>query len=354
MILTDDDKEFLADFENQLSSESVDASQVEEEEPTDTTVEEEEEPTPDPVEKEKEEEEQPTIVTFDNVNNEGSEEEEPEQEDKTTDKEPEVDLQEFYAQVMKPFKANGKTIEIRKAEEAIQLMQMGANYTRKMQDISKHRKTIATLEEHGIKDEQELLFLLDLKNKNPEAIKKFFKDNEIDPFEIDTNSDVNYTPQAHVISEKTLDAREVLDELNSTPEGSKTLTMISDTWDDESTRFMWDNPQAFKHIHEQRVNGVYDIIMNEIERQTILGLLNPNGSLMEKYNTVSNQMVQGHTNSNTEKPIETRVAQRSAQRPNKRAQAASTPRTSKRTSFVLDDLLNLDDDAFIKAMENKL
>lgn len=349
MIMTDEDKEFLATFENQLTSGSVSEENTEVKELDDVEDEElqqEEEEETDTTEVE----EQKEIVTFDNVQTDPEEQ----QEESSDEPDPVVDHEEFYKKVMQPFKANGKTIEIRKPEEAIQLMQMGANYTRKMQDISKHRKTIATLEEHGIKDEQELLFLLDLKNKNPEALKKFFKDNEIDPFEIDTSSDVNYIPQAHVISEKTLDAREVLDELNSTPEGSKTLTVISETWDDESTRFMWDNPQAFKHIHEQRVNGVYDLVMAEIERQTILGSLDPNGSLMEKYNIVSNQMIQGHTNSNTQKPIETRVAQRSAQRPNKKAQAASTPRTSKRTSFVLDDLLNLSDDDFVKAMENRL
>lgn len=349
--MTDEDKEFLASFENQLTSSSVseENTEVKELDEEEEEQQQEEESSIDDTVVEKE----PTTVTIDNGQIETNQEED---QDSTDDTEQELDVnhEEFYKQIMQPFKANGKTIEIRKAEEAIQLMQMGANYTRKMQDISKHRKTIATLEEHGIKDEQELLFLLDLKNKNPEALKKFFKDNEIDPFEIDTNSDVNYTPQAHVISEKTLDAREVLDELNSTPEGSKTLTVISETWDDESTRFMWDNPQAFKHIHEQRVNGVYDLVMAEVERQTILGSLDPNGSLMEKYNIVSNQMAQGHTNSNTQKPIETRVAQRSAQRPNKKAQAASTPRTSKRTSFVLDDLLNLSDDDFVKAMENRL
>ena len=66
-------------------------------------------------------------------------------EPKETDTE-EVDYQEFYSQVMKPFKANGKMVELRSPDEAVQLMQMGSNYTQKMQEIASARKLLKTLE----------------------------------------------------------------------------------------------------------------------------------------------------------------------------------------------------------------
>lgn len=270
-----------------------------------------------------------------------------------------VDYQGFYDTVMKPFKANGKTIELRNAEEAIQLMQMGANYTRKMQEISKHRKTIATLQENGIKTDEDLAFILDIKNKNPEALQKFFKDNDIDPFDVDTSAEVNYKPKVKMVSEEVLETRAVLDELNSDPDGAKTLRLIADTWDEESTRFMWNNPSAFGIIHEQRVSGVYDQIMNEIHRQTTLGMLNTTGSILEKYNIVGNQLFGAGepNNGTTRKPIDTRVASRSSTpSSNRKAKAARSPSaTGKRSSsVVLEDLMNLDDDKFLEAMKNRV
>lgn len=360
MVISDSDKAFLEEFEKELEEANTDpvedkqelegdtdnGLQKQEEEQFQTDPEEE---VTDPVDEGEEE----SAFT-------GSEQEEEENGDDpdtsaAAENQEQVDYEGFYGQIMKPFKANGKTVEIRKPEEVISLMQMGVNYTRKMQEISEHRKTIATLAEHGVTTEEELLFLLDLKNKNPEALKKFFKDNEIDPFDINVNEDVNYVPEAHTISEKTIDARAILNEIQSTPEGSTTLEILAKDWDTESTQFMWDNPQSFQIIHEQRVSGVYDQIMNEINRQTMLGLLPPNGSIMEKYNIVGNQLAGvGKPEDTTRKPIDTRVARSSAQRQNTKAQAASSPRGGKRTSFVLDDLLKLDDDEFVKAMDKML
>lgn len=348
-----DDEEFLKEFDDLIeegeakaedtptdvdAQEDVDLPSAEEE----TTLEEEEEVL---------EEESDTSGS-----SEGEEEETVETEEPESDTPP-VDLSAFYESVMKPFKANGKTIEIKNPEDAQQLMKMGANYTRKMQEISSHRKTIATLEEHGITSESELAFLIDLKNKNPEAIQKLFKESGIDPFDIDTTKDVNYKPKVNMVSEKTLDARSVLDDLRSTPSGSETLNLIADTWDNESTSFMWDNPQSFQIIHEQRESGVFDKIMHEVDRQTALGYLSPNQSIMEKYNIVGNQLfLDGQPNdNNTRKPIDTRTATRSsANRSSDRAKAASSPRASKRTSMVLEDYSKLSDSDFLKAMADKL
>lgn len=341
-----DDEEFLKEFDDLIDGAESETSDA----PTDTQVQEEIElpSTEDETPVEEEEE-----VLEEESDTSGSGEEEPEEEFDTSS----VDLSAFYNSVMKPFKANGKTIEIKNPEDAQQLMKMGANYTRKMQEISSHRKTIATLEEHGITSEAEIAYLIDLKNKNPEAIQKLFKESGIDPFDIDTTKDVNYKPSVNMISEKTLDARSVLDDLRSTPSGSETLNLIADTWDNESTSFMWDNPQSFQIIHEQRESGVFDKIMHEVDRQTSLGYLSPNQSIMEKYNIVGNQLfLDGQPNdNNTRKPIDTRTATRSsANRSSDRAKAASSPRASKRTSMVLEDYSKLSDSDFLKAMADKL
>lgn len=338
-----DDEEFLKEFDDLIVEGEADTTDT----PTDTEDQEEIE-VPSGEEETLEEEE---VTAEEETDTSGSSEEEEELDTSS------VDLSAFYNSVMKPFKANGKTIEIKNPEDAQQLMKMGANYTRKMQEISSHRKTIATLEEHGITSESEIAFLIDLKNKNPEAIQKLFKESGIDPFDIDTTKDVNYKPSVNMISEKTLDARSVLDDLRSTPTGSETLNLIADTWDNESTSFMWDNPQSFQIIHEQRESGVFDKIMHEVDRQTSLGYLSPNQSIMEKYNIVGNQLfLDGQPSSNnTRMPIDTRTATRSsANRSSDRAKAASSPRASKRTSMVLEDYSKLSDSDFLKAMADKL
>ncbi|AMD43409.1 hypothetical protein ZC03_022 [Pseudomonas phage ZC03] len=370
------DEEFIKNFEQSLDSlqeelknqpeeeeeeETAQDSQVDEDLPEDDVEPEEEAELDETVEQEEEQDHNQEIEEEKEENepapvpqNEGLKEQKPEQKEPVQDSD--INYKEFYETVMKPFKANGKTIELRNAQEAIQLMQMGANYTRKMQEISKHRKTIATLQENGITTDEELAFLLDLKNKNPEAIKKFFKDNNIDPFDVDTSTEVNYKPKVKMVSEEVLETRAILEELNSDPEGAKTLRLIADTWDDESTRFMWNNPSAFKIIHEQRVSGVYDQIMNEIDRQTTLGILHPHGSILEKYNIVGNQLFGQPQNDTTKQPIDTRKASRSsAPSSTKRAKAARAPNSGKRTSsVVLEDLMNLDDDKFLEAMKNRL
>ena len=368
------DEEFLSNFNQNLDSLQAELDQEEEEtevqDDTDTKVEdtlenpeeEDEEDQEDPeVEQEGEEEEDESSSTFPSTDTtvpSGSGKEKKASQEKE-ERKSDVDYKGFYNTVMKPFKANGKTIELRNAEEAIQLMQMGANYTRKMQEISKHRKTIATLQENGIKTDEDLAFILDIKNKNPEALQKFFKDNDIDPFDVDTSAEVNYKPKVKMVSEEVLETRAILDELNSDPEGSKTLRLIADTWDEESTRFMWNNPSAFGIIHEQRLSGVYDQIMSEINRQTTLGTLSTTGSILEKYNIVGNQLFGAGQpqNGTTRKPIDTRVGSRSSTHSsNPRAKAARSPgATGKRSSsVVLEDLMNLDDDKFLEAMKNRV
>ena len=370
------DEEFLSNFDQNLDSLQAELDQEEEdtevEDDTDTEVEdtlenteeegeEDQEEDDEDSEVEQEEEEEESSSTFPSTDTtvpSGSDREKKSSKEKE-ERKSDVDYKGFYNTIMKPFKANGKTIELRSPEEAIQLMQMGANYTRKMQEISKHRKTIATLQENGIKTDEDLAFILDIKNKNPEALQKFFKDNDIDPFDVDTSAEVNYKPKVKMVSEEVLETRAILDELNSDPDGAKTLRLIADTWDEESTRFMWNNPSAFRIIHEQRLSGVYDQIMNEINRQTTLGTLSTTGSILEKYNIVGNQLFGAGQpqNDTTRKPIDTRVGSRSSTpSSNRKAKAARSPgATGKRSSsLVLEDLMDLDDDKFLEAMKNRV
>jgi hypothetical protein len=114
---------------------------------------------------------------------------------------PTINYEEQYNRLMAPFKANGKMITLNSPEELIQLAQMGANYTRKMQDIQPHRKVLQMLQNNGLLDEGKLSFLIDLDKKDPEAIKKLIKDTGMDPLDIDTSVEPDYKEGNHIVSD---------------------------------------------------------------------------------------------------------------------------------------------------------
>lgn len=201
-----------------------------------------------------------------------------------------VDHKAFYEQIMTPFKANGKTIELKSPEEAIQLMQMGANYTRKMQSIQPHRKVLTMLENNGLLDENRLSYLIDLDKKNPEAIQKLIKEAGIDPLQIDTEAEPTYLEGSHKVSDAEVNFRSNLDELSSTPTGKETLHIINSTWDETSKEVLWGEPSLMTIIHAQRDTGVYDRITTEVDRQKMLGKIAPDTPFLKAYKDVGDAL----------------------------------------------------------------
>lgn len=285
-------------------------------------------------------------------------------EDKT-----EVDHKAFYEQIMKPFKANGKTIELRTPEEAIQLMQMGANYTRKMQDIQPHRKVLTMLQNNDLLNEDKLDYLISLDKKDPEAIKKLIKDAGIDPVDIDMSTDSNYLGGNHVVTDEHVKFQSTVQELGSTDTGRETLTLIDKNWDDTSKEFLWKNPEVMTSIHEQRESGVYQLIVDEVERQRTLGNIAPNTPFMKAYTQVGDAMVEAAKNGSngSEKPngsveekpepklIETRAATpKQVVKDGDKVSAASPTRSTPKTAKALVNPLEMKDDEFLKMMENRV
>lgn len=196
----------------------------------------------------------------------------------------------FYDKVMAPFIANGKEIKLNSPEEVIQLMQQGANYTRKMQAIAPHRKMLTMAQNNGI-TEDKLSFLIDLEKGNPEAIQKFLKDKGVDPLTIDTESEPTYREGTHKVSDTEVAFRTNLDELSSTPAGKETLQTINSTWDDASKEVLWGEPALMTVIHAQRESGVYDLITTEVDRRRMLGQIAPDTTFFDAYRMVGDDLV---------------------------------------------------------------
>lgn len=284
----------------------------------------------------------------------------------TTEAKP-VDHKAFYDLMMTPFKANGKTIELRSPEEAIQLMQQGANYTRKMQDIAVHKKHLTMLENNGLLDEDKLAYLIDLDKKNPEAIKKLIKESGIDPLEIDVNAPAAYTAGNHKVSDDEVKFRTVLDAVGATPEGKETLQVMNTGWDQASKDALWSQPDVMEVIHEQRLSGVYQQVADEIERQRILGTIKPGTPFLDAYRSVGNfmgerGMLKGVAQKQTASaapapvaPVATKVAApKSAVTNNQQVAAAAVTRTGGKRTPAVANLANLSDDAFMQQFAGRL
>ena len=268
----------------------------------------------------------------------------------------EVDYKAGYEQIMAPFKANGKTMQVKSVEEAIQLMQMGANYTRKMQELQPHRKTLLMLENNGLLDEGKLSFLIDLDKKNPEAIKKLLQDANINPLDVDMDQESTYQEGNHKVSDEEAQFRLVLDELNSNPVGRETLQTINSTWDQASKEVLWKQPEVMNTINAQRENGVYARITTEIDRRRTLGVIQVGVPFLEAYRVVGDELHKAGAFNDLFKPkapavapVATRAAMPKPTGLDPKAEAAAVHRGSpSKTTSPLEAMQKASDDEFLK------
>jgi len=203
---------------------------------------------------------------------------------------PALNYAEIGELIMKPFKANGKMIEIKTPDEAVKLMQMGAHYTRKMQAIQPHRKVLTMLENNGLLDEDRLGFLIDIDKKNPEAIKKLIKDAGIDPLEIDTGVEPAYEGGSHKVTDAEMDFSTAVEDLVSSDGGKESLEVFNTTWDQASKELVFAEPGLLQTMHTQKQNGIYDRIAAEIDRQRTLGTITVNTPFISAYQTVGTEL----------------------------------------------------------------
>ena len=323
----------------------------------------EEEPKEELTEESKEE---PNKEEENNSSDSGSKEENKEESSKEAEKKEEskeqpseksatIDYKKFYEKIMTPFKANGKVISLKTPEEAIQLMQMGANYTRKMQAIAPYKKTLLMLENNGLLDEDKLSFLIDLDKKNPEAIKKLIKDAGIDPMDIDTSTEPQYKEGSHKVSNEEAAFMTVLDDLKQSQDGMQTIKEINSNWDDASKNILWSSPDIMRTIHQQRENGVYQLIVDEMERQRTLGNISPETPFLVAYKQIGDALV-----ANKQKAVPQPVAVKaktvktSTVKNNEKAKAAAPNRTTPSAPKRFINPLAMSDEEFLKQMKDRL
>lgn len=365
------DEEFMSmpepDFSNiETEEEDVPAEDLQEEPEQDIDESEdgaEEEASADDEEHQDEDElEEPET---DDGSTESEEEEYTESDEDTDDVDNSEESDQYKEQLDKlftPFKANGREMKVDSVDEAIQLMQMGANYAKKMSAIKPSLRLVKTMQKHDV-SEQDLSFFIDLKKKDPKAIARYLKDAGVDPLDLDLEGSSEYKPKSYTASDQEVDFSQTLQELKDLPGYKETLDIVGNKWDDQSRTLVTNNPQSLHIIREHVETGVYDKVMAEVDKRRMLGQLNGLSDL-EAYDTVGAQMYgqqeQGAQEPTPEPTPQRKVVKRvsaakkaDAPKNNSRKQAASLPskRAAKTNSNQEYDPLAMSDDEFEKMYE---
>ena len=188
----------------------------------------------------------------------------------------------------KPFKANGRELSITNADDAVRLMQMGANYSKKMEQLKPKQALLKVLEENHLDNQERLGYLLDLANKKPEAIAKLIKESEIDLYEFDIEQAEGYAPQL-TITEPTA-FEDTLQELLASNNSMYEVVNHMGTWDSQSKEAIFNEPNILRAVSEQKANGMYDKIVDTIETERMFGRLT-NMPYLQAYGIVEQQLM---------------------------------------------------------------
>lgn len=277
-------------------------------------------------------------------------------EPKAEDKPEAINYEAEHTRLLEPFTANGKQIKVDSVDEARRLMSMGAGYHKKMASLKPILKVAKLLEQNGLMDETKINYLIDLHTKQPAAITHLLKDANIDPHEVDMDTDVQYTPQARTVSDKELQLDEVLENIQDSPTYSRTLTVITKEWDAQSQSVLVNSPQLISTINEQVSNGDYDQVTALVERERALGNL-LGMSDIDAYYTLGDQLARkGHLVSQQKQNKTESPAMSPAEKPaplaeevRRRKKSAAVTRTSPSVqSTEVPDILGMSDEEFAK------
>ena len=277
-----------------------------------------------------------------------------------SEKQDEPDYKAMYEKLLTPFKANGREIAVKGVDDAISLMQMGANYNKKMAALKPNLKLMKLLENNGLLNEEKLSYLIDLDKKNPDAINKLVKDSGLDPLDMGADKAGDYKPNTYTVDDRELDLDAVLDDIQATPTYNQTLDIVSNKWDGASKQVIANTPQLLKVINSHVQLGIYDLISKEIESERMFGRLEGMSDI-EAYRQVGDSLQArgafAHLNkTETPKPQvvqpKSKTVDNDKLREKKLAASSTKPASASQVSQDYNPLA-LSDDAFSKLVNDK-
>lgn len=211
--------------------------------------------------------------------------------------EPYIDYKSEYEKITAPFKASGKTIQVRDSNEVISLMQKGVDYTKKQQALKPRLKELQILENQNMLGDN-LGYAIDLFNGNTKALAKLIKERNIDISELSPNmygeeedNSPDYTPTNYSISDAEMRLKDVELTLKDSPNFQRLFTTLTELDDDSKAKFR-NNPDLLLRLNEHMDSGLYDQIQNELEHRRIVGDASVDGkNFYDAYTAVGNEIL---------------------------------------------------------------
>jgi len=266
----------------------------------------------------------------------------------------EFDYESAYKKVSEPFKANGIDMQVKDPQDIVRLMQMGANYQKKMAQLKPNLKLIKMLEKNELLDEGRLHNLIDLSKKNPKAIAKLVEESDVDPLDIDKDVPTDYQPTDYSVTDKEYNLDAVLDEIKDTDTFNKTINVLTKEWDPQSKATISDYPEIISIINAHMGNGVFEKVNAVLQQEKTLGKL-AGVPDVDAYRQIAEHMhkngfLQNTTNNPTGTPkVSSKTDEKAdADRNKKRKAVAPVKQTTTQKSKTEDDFLGLSDEEFMK------
>ena len=295
------------------------------------------------------------VISKPEINNVKPEEEKKEtKEDKPTEQVDSIDYKAAYETIFKPFKANGKEITPRNLDDVVKLMQMGANYTKKMQTLAPVKRAYESLNKADIKEE-DLNFLIDIHKGDVEAIKQLLQRHNIDPIDLDLESSNYKANRRNIASDEDVEFSDVLRDVDSSL--PKIQEILNNKWDEASKQKLVKDPKLLRALHEEIELGRFDEVQARVELEKTFGRYQGYSDL-EAYIDVVTKMVNEqaknvtptHTTKVEDKPktTPTKIPDKS-----KAAPVRGKPK-NQGAKMTVQDLLSMSDDEFNKLSINDL
>lgn len=211
------------------------------------------------------------------------EEEEDLSEEQTEDSEEETltDDDSVWAEISKPFKANGKMMTVSSPQEAIRLMQMGIGSQPIIQEYNANRPLIKALQENDLLDEGTINLMIEAKKGNLGAYKSLlttlgFDEEQFDDLQYSEELD-GYQPQNHIKSAEALNFKDSLDNLDTNyPEVSDKVKQTLVSFQDGSLNLVSRQPEILEVLANITKNGFMDEVLAETEKAYLLGYVPEN------------------------------------------------------------------------------
>lgn len=204
-----------------------------------------------------------------------------------------IDIQnkiKTYDEIFSPFKAGKQTIEIKNADECRQLMQKGVDYARKMQGINKKQKLLRLLEEYDISDPNKLSYAIDIINGDKEALSKLFNEKEIDPLDI-TPSESTYKTKDYSKSDEQIRLEQIVEDIKDRGGTDFLSELYSQIQNCTYTNQRFgQNPEMLEILYEYKLSGIYDQIVEEMNREKLFSRVHPSLSFIDHFNQVGDKL----------------------------------------------------------------